>query len=114
MAEIFTKAYAATDIDKIETLTTSCETDEANLTAQITKLELAKTADGTSATLVTYEAVDLNANIGDLTLVDYKTDVDAQSLTAIHKSQGETSLFAGNAYISNKPTKVLVFRKKPQ
>src|SRR5437763_1490209 len=105
----FTKAYAANDIDKLDTLELSCETDEANLTAKIVKLELARTEDGTDATAVTYEEADLNANLGNLTIIDYQTDVDATSLTAIHKTQGEDLLLKGQAYVKDKTVKVLVF-----
>lgn len=107
-----TVAYGANDIDSLATLELSCERDEGNLFAKIVKLELAA-ADGAKATAATYEEVD-NFKIGHLTLVEYQTDVDAQSLTAIHVSQGEQFLFKGKAYVKNSAVNVLVFREKPK
>lgn len=103
-------AYGAAAIDSLKTLELSCERDEANLFANIKKVQLA-TIDGAKGTGILYEEVD-NFKMGHLTFVEYKTDVDIQSLTAIHTSQGETFLLKGEAYVNNSPVKVLVFREK--
>lgn len=106
-----TVAYGANDIKTLKALEFSCERDESNLIANIDSLQLA-TADGIKATAVIYKDVD-NFDMGFLTLVEYKGDVDKQSQKAIHEGQGETFLIEGEAYVNNKPVKVLVFREKP-
>ena len=105
-----TIAYGAKDIKSLKALEFSCERDESNLFANIESIQLA-TADGIKATAVIYKEVD-NFDMGFLTLVEYKNDVDMQSQKAIHEGQGETFLFEGKAYINNKPINVLVFREK--
>lgn len=110
MAEPIIIPYAADQIGSLDALGFSCEREEANLRSKLTKLELA-TDDGVKATAATYEKTD-ERKFG-LTLVQYETDVDEQSQTAIHTSQGETFLLKGDAYVNNKAVKVLVFRKKP-
>lgn len=106
-----TAAYGANDIDSLKTLELSCERDEANWFSNIQSLQLA-TDDGVKVTAAMYKEVD-NFEMGDLTLVEYKTDVDEQSLRATHKTQGETFLFKGQAYVQSQAVKVLVFRAKP-
>jgi hypothetical protein len=106
-----TVAYGAKDIKSLKALEFSCERDESNLFANIQSLQLA-TADDIKATAVIYKDVD-GFNMGFLTFVEYKNDVDMQSQKAIHEGQGETFLFEGKAYVNNKSVKVLVFREKP-
>ena len=107
-----TVAYGANDITSLKALEFSCERDEANLLANIESLQLATIESGDKATAVTYKEVD-DFDMGFLTLVEYKNDVDKQSQRAIHEGQGETFLIEGEAYVSGKPVKVLVFREKP-
>lgn len=107
-----TVAYGANDIISLEILEISCERDEANLFADIKEVARA-TDDGVNVTAVIYEDVD-DFEMGHLTFVKYQTDVDEQSLKAIHKAQGETFLFKGEAYVNKNPVKVLVFREKSQ
>jgi hypothetical protein len=106
-----TLAYGANDIKTLKALEFSCERDEANLFSNIESIQLA-TADGAKATAVIYKEVD-DFDMGFLTLEQYTTDVDMQSKKAIHEAQGETFLFAGDAYVNGEPIKVLVFREKP-
>lgn len=104
-------AYGADAIDSLKSLEISCERDEANLFANIIKVQLA-TIDGAKGTAITYEEVD-NFKMGHLTFVAYTTDVDEQSQMAIHKAQGETFLCKGQAFVKGAAVKVLVFREKP-
>ena len=104
-----TKAYVAT-MSSVKGLELTCEKDEADLFARIISLQLAKD-DGTDVTAGKYEDDDESV-LGNLAMEAYKTDVDAQSIKAIHKTKGDTFLFAGEAYIQTKATKVLVFREK--
>ena len=104
--------YGANDIDSLKTLELSSERDEANLFANIKKVQLG-TDDGINVTAVTYNDVD-DFDMGHLTFVQFTTDVDKQSQIAIHKAQGETFQCEGKAFVKNSPVQVLVFREKPQ
>jgi hypothetical protein len=108
-----TAVYGANEVASLQDLESSCKRDEADWTAKMIKLERVKN-DGKDATAVTYEEVD-NIKVGHITLVEYKTEVDKQSLTAIHEAQGETLVLkdGGEAYVNGKAVKVLVFREKP-
>ncbi|MEP6568602.1 MAG: hypothetical protein ABJC10_02420 [Acidobacteriota bacterium] len=105
-----TVAYAA-NIDSLKSLELSAERDEGRLLANIKKVQLA-TDDGAKATAMTYNDVD-DFDMGHLTFVSYTTDVDKESHKAIHKTQGETFLCEGKAYVADKVVQVLVFREKP-
>lgn len=109
MAEKFTKAYAS-NMSSPKGLKTTCEADEGNLLAKLISLELA-TTDGTKATAGIYEE-EHGMKLGHLAFEEYKTDVDETSLKAIHQTKGDTFLFKGQAYIQDKPVKLLVFREK--
>ena len=102
-----TRAYTA-NMSSLKGLETTCEADEANLTARIVSLELG-TDDDTDVTVGDYEEDDTTI-LGELSFEEYKTDVDEQSLKAIHKD--DTFLFKGNAFVKSMPVKVLVFRDK--
>ena len=104
-----TKAYAA-DMSSVKALELTCEKDEADLSARIVSLQLAQD-DGTDVTAGKYEDDD-ESTLGNLAFEEYQTDVDAQSLKAIHASKGDTFLFAGTAYIQTAAKKILVFREK--
>jgi hypothetical protein len=101
-----TVAYGANDIDSLKTLELSCERDEAHLLANIKEVRLALD-DDIKVTAVIYEDVD-NFDMGHLTFVEYKTDVDLQSQIAIHKALGAP--IKGQAYVKGQAIKVLVFR----
>jgi hypothetical protein len=107
-AQQFTKAYAA-NMSSLKGLETTCEADEANLTAKIISLQLA-TDDGAKVTAGKYERA-RGIKLGNLAFEEYKTDVDVESLKAIHKAKGDTFLFKGEAYVNNNAIKVLVFRE---
>lgn len=109
MAEPLTKAYTAT-MSSVKGLELTCEKDEADLTARLISLQIAKD-DGTDVTAGKYEEDD-ESEVGNLAIEDYKTDVDEGSIKAIHKTKGNTFLFKGEAYIQSQRTKVLVFREK--
>jgi hypothetical protein len=109
MASNHTRAYAA-DMSSLNGLELTCEKDEADLAARITSLQLA-TDDGADVTAGIYEDDD-ETTLGNLALEKYETDVDEQSLKAIHKTKGDTFLFNGEAYVQSDPIKVLVFREK--
>lgn len=104
-------AYGAAAINSLKTLELSAERDESNLFANINKVQLAN-VDGAQGTAITYLEVD-GFKMGHLTFVAYTTDVDEQSQMAIHKTQGETFLCKGKAYVAGKVVQVLVFREKP-
>lgn len=106
-AQQFTKAYDANM--PLNGLETTCESDENNLTAKIISLQLA-TDNGTKVTAGKYERA-RGIKLGNLAFEQYKTDVDAGSLKAIHKTKGDTFLFEGEAYVNNSAIKVLVFRE---
>jgi len=108
-AQQFTKAYAA-NMSSLKALETTCEADEANLTAKIISLQLA-TDDGVKVTAGKYERA-RGIKLGNLAFEQYETEVDEQSLKAIHQAKGDTFLFKGGAYVQDKPVKVLVFREK--
>lgn len=108
----FTKSYGANDVGSLQTLDLTIESDEANLTAKVINLQLAKN-NGADVTAITYERV-LGMKLGHLTLVKFQTDVDEQSEKAIHQSQGETFVCKGKAFISGKPADILVFREKAE
>jgi len=105
-------AYGADTMDSLTTLELTCERDEARLTSKIIRIQLAE-VDGKKAIAATYERVD-DVRVGHLSLEQYQTEVDKQSLEAIHKARGETiAVDDGEAYIKGADTKVLVFREKP-
>jgi hypothetical protein len=105
----FTKAYDA-NMSSLKGLETTCEADEANLTAKIISLQLA-TDDGAKVTAGKYERA-RGIALGNLAFEEYKTDVDEQSIKAIHQAKGDTFLFKGEAYVKNSPLKVLIFREQ--
>ena len=105
-------AYGAASLNSLKILELSAERDESNLLANIKKIQLA-TIDGAQGTAITYEEVN-NFKMGHLTVVSFTTDVDKESQKAIHKTQGETFLCEGKAYINSKVVNVLVFREKPK
>jgi hypothetical protein len=104
-----TRAYGA-DMSSLQGLELTCEKDEADLAARILSLELA-TDDGVDVTAGIYEDDD-ETKLGNLVFEQYETDVDEQSIKAIHQAKGDTFLFKGKAYIQNNAVKVLVFREK--
>jgi hypothetical protein len=103
-------AYASS-IDSLKSLELSAERDEGRLLANIKKVQLAM-ADDAKATAMTYNDVD-DFDMGHLTFVTYTNDVDKESQKAIHKTQGETFLCEGKAYVKDNVVQVLVFREKP-
>jgi hypothetical protein len=107
-------AYAADTMDSLETLELTCERDEAKLTSQLVKLQLAaiETVDGKKATAATYERID-TIKVGHLIFEEFAgTPVDEQSRIAIHKGKQEPHVCTGQAFIQNKATNVIVFREK--
>jgi hypothetical protein len=104
-----TRAYGA-DMSSLKGLELTCEKDEADLVARILSLQLA-TDDGADVTAGIYEDDD-ETTLGNLALEQYETDVDEQSIKAIHQAKGDTFLFKGEAYVQNNPVKALVFREK--
>lgn len=112
MAEPIITAYKLDELTSLQDLENSLQRDEADLTAKIVSLELA-TDDGVDVTAGTFKEVDDIDSVGNLLVEQYKTNVDIQSLKAIHKTLGEP-IVKGEAYINSKPVKVLVFRQKPK
>ena len=109
-ANVHTRAYVAS-MSSVKALELTCEADEGNLLAKITSMELG-TDDGTDVTVADYQDDDTTM-LGELSIEEFKTDTDRQSIKAIHKTRGDTFLFEGKAFIKNKATNVLVFRDKP-
>lgn len=100
-----TAAYA-NDIESLKSLELSCERDEINWFSKIRSLQLA-VDDGADVTAAIYaETPDMD--LGELIFENYETDVDVQSLKAIHKALGEP--IKGAAYVKGKSVKVLIFR----
>jgi lipopolysaccharide export system protein LptA len=109
MATIIPRKYPPPNIDSLEDLELQCEADEANLSAAILSLKL---GGGVNETEATYDGDASGINFGHLAFEEYKTDVDEQSLRAIHKAKQDTFVLKGNAHVQKKPIKVLVFREK--
>lgn len=100
-----TAAYAA-DIDSLKSLELSCERDEINWFSKIKSLQLA-VDDGADVTAAIYaETPDMD--LGELIFEQYQTDVDVESLKAIHNALGEP--IKGAAYVKGESVKVLIFR----
>ena len=108
----FTRAYGA-NMSSLDGLETTCEADEANLTAKLISLELAKLDDGTKVTKAVYER-DTATVLGHLVFEEFKDEVDAQSREAIHKAKlpPEPLVCKGQAFVNNKIKDVIVFRLK--
>ncbi len=98
-------------MSSLDGLENTCENDEANLTAKLISLELAKLEDGTKVTKAVYEEVD-GVKVGHLIFEEFTTDVDAGSRAAIHKTKMEPEVCRGKAFINNKAKNVIVFRLK--
>ena len=110
-AKQHTRAYGA-NMSSLNGLELTCESDEANLTAKLKSLELAKLDDNTKVTKAVYEEND-DIILGRLIFEEFKTDVDVDSLKAIHKTKSEPFVCKGEAFINGKAKKVIVFREKP-
>jgi hypothetical protein len=106
-----TIAYKATEVDSLATLERSCERDEAVHKTNVTAMKRAMD-EGVKVTAVTYKKVS-NFDMGHITIVQYKDEVEKQSLKAIHQTQGETFICEGGAFVQSNPVEVLVFREKP-
>lgn len=104
------RAYPAND--SLDDLKSTCETDEADLTSKLIKLQLGETENSTKVTAGLYERVD-GVILGHLIFEEYTTDVDAGSREAIHKTKQEPLVCKGRAYVSGQPKNVIVFREKP-
>lgn len=102
------QSYAA-NMSSLNALELRCEKDESDLTARLIGLALA-TNNGTDVTGGTYE-IDEETELGNLSFEEYETETDKQSLKAIHKTQGDTFLFEGEAFVKNEPVKLLAFRE---
>jgi hypothetical protein len=87
----------------------TCETDEANLSAKLISLELAKFEDGTKVTKAVYQGAD-EPLLGELIFEKFTTENDANTRTAIHQTKNEPLVCKGKAYVANKAENVIVFR----
>lgn len=109
-AKQHTRAYGA-NMSSLKGLELTCEADEANLTAKLISLELAKFEDGAKVTKAVYEDADGMA-LGELICEEFTTENDALSRIAIHKAKipTEPHVYTGKAFVNNKATNVIVFR----
>lgn len=96
-------------MSSLKGLELTCETDEANLTAKLINLGLAKLDDGTKVTKAIYEDAD-GMTLGELIFEGFKTENDALSRIAIHQAKKELLVCKGQAFISDKAINVIVFR----
>src|SRR5262245_30714581 len=103
-----TRAYSKT-MSSLNALELTCEQDEANLSAKLISLQLAKN-DGTDVTAAVYQNVD-GMRLGHLIFEEFTTDVDAGSRAAIHQTQGQALVCKGKAFINNQERAVIVFRE---
>lgn len=110
-AKQHTRAYGA-NMSSLDGLELTCEKDEADLTAKLISLGLAKLDDETKVTKAVFQEDD-DIKLGHLSFEEFKTPTDVESLKATHKTKGDTFLFEGQAFVKNKAIKVLVFRDKP-
>jgi len=106
LAERRTRIYDA-NIGSLDALEHVCRAAADEFAAQIISLELV-TINGNKATLATYEVAS-RMTARHLALVEYKSEVEEQSLRATHISKGDTFLFKGEAYVQNNPVKLLAF-----
>jgi|ERR1043165_3430478 hypothetical protein len=104
------RAYGA-NISSLNGLEITCESDESDLTAKLKSLGLAKLDDGTKVTKAVYEEVD-GGKLGHLIFEEFTTENDRLSRIAIHKGKQEPEVCTGEAFVSNKAIKVIVFREK--
>jgi hypothetical protein len=100
-------AYAAATMDSLRTLELTLERDEARLTSKVVKLELAE-VDGKPASAATYEKTKIR--VGHLIVEEFETEVDVSRLKLLHSALGEP--VRGQANLTNKVVKVLIFREQ--
>ncbi len=110
-AKRHTRAYGA-NMSSLNGLELTCESDEADITAKLISLELAKFEDGAKVTKAVYEEAD-GLNFGHLIFEEFTTENDANSRVAIHKTKNEPFVCKGEAFVANKAKNVIVFREKP-
>lgn len=111
-AKNHTRAYGA-NMSSLNGLELTCEADEANLSAKLISLELAKFEDGTKVTKAVYKDADEMA-LGELIFEEFTTETDALSRIAIHKAhtpKPQPLVCKGQAFVNNKALNVLVFRE---
>jgi len=95
------------NLGSLEELERRCQIEQVNRPANIKSLALG-TSNGENATIGVFEGAS-SVQFGRLTFVEYKTDVDEQSLKAVHQSKGDDFLFKGAAYIQNNSVTLLAF-----
>jgi hypothetical protein len=108
MSEI-TQFYQSGDMNSIEILEDTCNTDEFNLLdgSLLQSLDTVS-VDGKKATEAVYKAEDDHTNLGKLVIKRAGSDEEAEEKINADK---ENFLFKGKAYIRTVSTKVLVFRQ---
>jgi hypothetical protein len=108
MSEI-TQFYQSGDMNSIETLEDTCNTDELNLLdgSRLQSLDTVN-VDGKKATEAVYKADDDHTNLGMLIIKRAGNDVEAEEKIKANK---DDFLFKGKAFIRTVSTKVLVFRQ---
>ena len=88
--------YSTGDMNSLDTLQRTCNTDELNLERKLKSLDLVLN-DGEKATEAVYEDTDPDG-LGELTIEEFSEEREGDAL------------FRGKAYILTQPVDVLVFR----
>lgn len=98
-------------MSSVRALQLRCEADEAGLTAALISLQLARDEDDEDVTAGHYEFAD-GLNLGHLIFEEFATEVDLNSLIAIHQTRKEPLVCTGRAFINSAPKNIVVFREK--
>ena len=99
------------DMSSLDGLKLTCEGDEAGLTAKLVSLQLARDEDGEDVTAAHYEIAD-GLNLGHLIFEEFVTEIDLNSLIAIHQTRKEPLVCTGRAFIAGAAKNVVVFRER--
>jgi hypothetical protein len=105
------RAYSKT-MSSLQGLELTCENDEANLTAKLISLQLAKNENGEDITAGGYDTNVGGMKLGHLIFEEFTTENDALSREAIHKTKQEPLVCKGRAFVDSQAINVIVFREK--
>ena len=104
------RAYSK-NMSSLEGLELTVENDEANLTAKLISLALAKLETGEQVTGARYDDDIGGMILGSLIFEEFTTENDALSREAIHKTKKEPLVCKGRCFINGQAVNVIVFRE---
>lgn len=104
-----TQFYQSGDMNSVQTLEDTCNTDEFNILdgSRLQSLDTVN-VDGKKATEAVYQADDDHTGLGMLIIEEYTDNDDADEKI---DASNNSFLFKGKAYIKTVSTNVLVFRQ---